>query len=270
MTRQTPAAPLPAAVAETEQEGRLVSALARGIGILGCFSTNVQELSGKELVELTGLPKPTLFRLLDTLCELGLLRYSERLSKYVPGLGLLNLAAPALARMTIRQLARPLMQELADHIEGQVQLLAGIGTNLSYVEVAQGIGSQLFRSEVGTRVSLSRAASGRAYLWMLPEAERQAWLDDFARRDPSRKAWLDDRLATAQRDLREHGFSRSYGDLHREIETIAVPMAKRRDGEAWVLAAAVPIYSEQCKRLTEDLGPRLLTLMRNVEASLGA
>ena len=270
MTSLPPTAPVTAGESEGEQEGRLVSALARGICILGCFSTTVQELSGKELAELTGLPKPTLFRLLDTLCELGLLRYSERLSKYVPGLGLLNLAAPALARMTIRQLARPLMQELADHIEGQVQLLAGIGTNLSYVEVAQGAGSQLFRSEIGMRVSLSRTASGRAYLLMLSESERKAWLDGFARRDPSRKEWLDERLATAQRDLSEQGFSRSYGDLHREIETIAVPMQKRRDGEAWVLAAAVPIYSEQCRRLKEDLGPRLLTLLRNVEASLGA
>ena len=256
--------------AEAEQEGRLVSALARGIGILGCFSTTVQERSGKELMEMTGLPKPTLFRLLDTLCELGLLRYSERLSKYVPGLGLLNLAAPALARMTVRQLARPLMQELADHIGGQVQLMAGCGSNLCYVEVVQGAGSQLFRSEVGMPVSLSRTASGRAYLWLMPEAERKAWLDDFARRHPTQQAWLEDRMADAARDLKAHGFCRGHGDLHREIETIAVPMLKRRDGEAWVLATAVPVYSEQSKRLVEDLGPRLLTLMRNVEASLGA
>lgn len=255
---------------DTEQEGRLVSALARGITILNCFSPVVQELSGKELMEMTGLPKPTLFRLLDTLCELGLLRYSERLSKYVPGLGLLNLAAPALARMTIRQLARPLMQELADHIGAQVQLLAGIGTTLTYVEIVQGTGSQLFRSEVGLRVSLSRTASGRAYLLTLTEAERNAWLADFARRKPDQQAWLNGRLADARQDLEAHGFARGHGDLHREIETVVVPLRKRVDGEAFLLSAAVPVYSDWSKRLVEDLGPRLITLVRNVEASLGA
>ena len=89
----------------SDADGKLVSALVRGISILQCFNNKRQELSGKELMDLTGLPKPTLFRLTETLCELGLLRYSERLSKYVPGIGLLNLASPVLARMTVRGFA---------------------------------------------------------------------------------------------------------------------------------------------------------------------
>ena len=105
-----------------DPDGKLVSALVRGVSILRCFSNKCQELSAKELMDLTGLPKPTLFRLTDTLCELGLLRYSERLSKYVPGLGLLQLSSPVLTRMALRQFARPHMQALADLTEGQVQL----------------------------------------------------------------------------------------------------------------------------------------------------
>ena len=62
----------------SDADGKLVSALVRGISILQCFNNKRQELSGKELMDLTGLPKPTLFRLTETLCELGLLRYSER------------------------------------------------------------------------------------------------------------------------------------------------------------------------------------------------
>ena len=97
----------------TDPDGKLVSALVRGISILRCFGHKRTELSARELMELTGLPKPTLFRLTDTLCELGLQRYSERLSKYVPGLGLLQLSSPVLTRMALRQYARPLMQALA-------------------------------------------------------------------------------------------------------------------------------------------------------------
>ena len=78
----------------SDVDGKLVSALVRGISILQCFSNKRQELSGKELMDLTGLPKPTLFRLMDTLCELGLLRYSDRLSKYVLGIGTMSLATP--------------------------------------------------------------------------------------------------------------------------------------------------------------------------------
>lgn len=256
-------------VAEADGEARLVSALARGISILNCFSPTVQELSSRELMERTGLAKPTLFRLLDTLCELGLLRYSERLSRYVPGVGLINLAAPALARMTIRQLARPAMQELADHIAGQVELIVGNGNALTYVEIAQGVGSHVFRPEVGTRLSVSRTGSGRGYLLLLGEAEREAYLAQLHATDPHRAAWLQERLADAARDLQDHGFCRGHRDLHREVESIAVPLRTRRDGEAWIFAASVPVFSPQSKQLEADIGPRLVSLVRNVEGALG-
>lgn len=79
-------------------------------------------------------PEATLFRPLETLCELGVRLYSNRLSRYVAGISLLGLAAPVSARMTVRQLARPLMEELANHICGQVQLAAGAGQELSFVK----------------------------------------------------------------------------------------------------------------------------------------
>src|SRR5256885_13951637 len=85
----------------TEDSGKLVAALVRGISVLQCFSNKHQELSARELMDMTGLPKPTLFRLIDTLCELNLMRYSERLSKYVPGVGLLNLSSPEIGERRV-------------------------------------------------------------------------------------------------------------------------------------------------------------------------
>lgn len=253
-----------------DSDSRLVSALVRGVSILRCFSPTTQELSGKELTDLTGLPKPTLFRLLETLCELGLLRYSERVSKYVPGVGLLNLSAPVLARMTIRQLARPLMEDLANHIGGQVQLVVGSRLNLSFVEIVQGAGSKVFRPEVGMQMSLSRTASGRAYLSLLSEGLRDKYLAELEAKDLARSAWLRERLDDARQDLALHEFCRSHGDLHREITSIAVPMQKPRDDEIWIFAASVSVFSQQSKQLEEDVGPRLITLVRSVEAALGS
>lgn len=252
-----------------DTETRLVSALARGVSVLRCFTPTRQELSAREIMDLTGLSKPTLFRLIETLCELGLLRYSQRISKYVAGLGLLNLAAPALARMTVRQLARPLMQELANHIDGQVQLAVGHQDNLTFVELVQGTNSKVFRPEIGVRLSLPRTASGRAYLLSIPQDERLGYLAALEARDLTRKVWLMDRLADAQRDLDQHGFCRGHGDLHREIASIATPMQPLRDAECWIFSAAMPVFSPQSKQLVEDVGPRLITLVRNIEASLG-
>lgn len=254
---------------DADGEQRLVSALARGVSILRCFSATQTELSARELMDMTALPKPTLFRLLETLNDLGLVRYSERTSKYVVGLAMLNLAAPALARMGVRQLARPLMEELADHLQGQVQMVVGWRQQLSYVEVVQGQGSRLLRPEVGMVMSMSRTASGRAYLCSLPQAEREAYMAQLAAEDPERHDWFVERLLDAQRDLAEHGFCRGHRDLHREIEVIAAPAAMARGGEQIIFAASVAVFSPHSKLLVEDVGPRLLTLVRNVEAAIG-
>lgn len=254
----------------TEDSGKLVAALVRGISVLQCFSNKHQELSARELMDMTGLPKPTLFRLIDTLCELNLMRYSERLSKYVPGVGLLNLSSPVLARMHMRQFARPHMQELANHLEGQIQLAVGHGRQLCLVELANGLTNKVFLPEIGVHISLSRTATGRAYLLSLPEAEREAFIAELQADDPARAQQLCERLDDARRDLAEHGFCRSHGDLHREIQSIAVPMTTAQDGEYWVFSVSLPIYSPQSRALESDAGPRLITLVRLVEGMLGA
>ncbi len=253
----------------TEADAKLVSALVRGVSILRCFGHKRTELSARELMELTGLPKPTLFRLTDTLCELGLLRYSERLSKYVPGLGLLQLSSPVLTRMALRQYARPQMQALADLTEGQVQMSVGHRRELCPVELANGMGNTVYRQEVGVSISLSRTATGRAYLLGMAEDDRQAYLRDLQARDPQRADWLAQRLVDAQGDLARHGFCRSHGDLHSEIESIAVPMSQPQDGELWVFAVSVPVFSPLSAKLETELGPRLRTLVRSVESVLG-
>ncbi|WP_404303268.1 IclR family transcriptional regulator [Alicycliphilus denitrificans] len=252
-----------------DPDGKLVSALVRGISILRCFSNKCQELSAKELMDLTGLPKPTLFRLTETLCELGLLRYSERLSKYVPGLGLLQLSSPVLTRMALRQFARGHMQALADLTEGQVQLAVGHRRDLCLVELANGMGNTVFRQEVGVTISLSRTATGRAYLLGMAEEARAAYLRDLQARNPQRADWLEQRLVTAREDLARHGFCRSHGDLHSDIESIAVPMSQAQDGELWIFAVSVPVFSPHYSKLETDLGPRLRTLVRSVETVVG-
>jgi DNA-binding IclR family transcriptional regulator len=254
---------------EDAGESQLVSALARGINILQCFTISDSELSAKNLIDRTGLPKPTVVRLINTLCEMGLLRYSERLSKYVLGSSLLSMGAPVLARMTIRHIARPLMQELADHCRGQVSLSVGDRFNMAFAEVVQGSKTSLYRPEVGTRMSLSRTASGRAYLLTLPPAQRAAYVANLRKTDAAKADALEERLGTSEHELRNFGYCTSHGDLQREVEVVAVPLSAPIDDEVWVFACSVSIFNLTGNQLVDDISPRLKALVRSVEAALG-
>jgi hypothetical protein len=46
-------------------------------------------------------------------------------------------------------------------------------------------------------------------------------------------------------------------------------MLQGRDDEQWIFAISVPVFSQQSQHLEDDIGPRLISLVRNVEASLG-
>ena len=47
-------------------------------------------------------------------------------------------------------------------------------------------------------------------------------------------------------------------------------MSQPQDGELWIFAVSVPVFSPLYDRLESDLGPRLRTLVRSVEAIVGA
>jgi DNA-binding IclR family transcriptional regulator len=252
-----------------DDQGKLVSALARGLQILRCFTADTPERSARELIAATGLPKPTFFRLATTLCAAGLLRYSEATATFMPAPGLLTLAASLWARMNVRQMAFGQMQALADRVRGQVSLALGVGLDLVFVELAQSAQCATFRPAMGAHVSLSRTATGRVYLAALPPPQAARYVDGVMAADAQQGQWLTERLAATQRDLQQRGFGVSHGDLHRELEAVAVPVRSLTPDESYVLTCTVPVFELAPGQLDDDIGPRLVALARSTEAALG-
>lgn len=241
------------------------SALARGIAVLQAFTAERPTLTARELIAITGLPKPTLFRLTGTLCETGLLRYDEVTGCFTPAPGMARLAAPLLSRTSIRQLAFGPMQALAERLCAQVSLGIGLGRDLVFIELAQAKECVTVRPGMGTRISLSRTASGRAYLNVVPAEIRERYLSDVPGADQLRE-----RLAQAKDELTQHGFCINRGELVRHLDAVAVPLHPAREGgEIYVFACAVPSFELRDGQLLNDVGPRLLTLARGIEAGLG-
>ncbi len=93
-------------------------------------------LGNRDFVLRTGLSKSTVARLTHTLAVLGYLRHDVALGKYRLGAAVLAPAYPLLGGMPIRQLARPLMQAMADEVGGAVSLGVRDRTQMIYVETA--------------------------------------------------------------------------------------------------------------------------------------
>jgi len=254
--------------ATPDDDRQTMTALARGIEVLRCFSLIDHELTSRQLGERTGLPRPTLFRVTSTLCQLGLLRQDEERGVFIPTAALLAMSAPVLARLNVRQVARPLMQRLADHVGGLVMISMGEGQELVVVETVIGVDSVVFRPEVGARLSLSRTAVGRVYLLSLPEAQQEAYLRRVEAADPARAAELRLILSANAEDIRDRGYCKAFGEVRRDVWGVAALMETPVDGRTVVFSCSVPSFSTDAERMSE-LGERLVGLIHGVEAQMG-
>jgi DNA-binding IclR family transcriptional regulator len=252
---------------------QFVTALARGLDILRCFSRNDRALGNTEIAARTGLPKATVSRLTFTLMHTGYLAYSPDTGRYSLSVGVLGFSSAYLGTLDVRNVARPLMQELADGLPATVSLGAPDPSShhMVFLEICQGEG-QMFRisMEVGSRVPHGWTAMGRAYLAALPARDREERLA-FYRKVTPRAQWPGIRtgIERAVRDYERYGFCLSVGEWNKDVWAVGAPIVSRGGGRILAFNCSGPIFDITRQRIIQDVGPRLLALRDRVAASTG-
>jgi DNA-binding IclR family transcriptional regulator len=256
---------------ENEAEGKdrqFVTALARGLEVLRAFREGDSLLGNREIAIRTGLPKPTISRLTHTLTTLGYLDYIERFGKYRLGTGVLSLGYAALSGMDIRQVARPLMQELADHTDASVSLGSRDRTSMMYIENCRGGGTLTLRLDVGSRIPIATTAMGRAFLAAISEAERGYLMDHLAKHHqddwPAVKKGIDEAI----HDYARRGFTLSVGEWQKDVHAVGVAVVSPESGMVMALNCGGAAFLMPRDKLVGDYGPRLVQVARNIEAAL--
>jgi DNA-binding IclR family transcriptional regulator len=264
--RHTAMAVWSARVADADR--KFVTALARGLEVLRAFTPAEGLLGNGEIVERTGLPKPTVSRLTYTLTKLGYLTYVERLGKYQLAPAALALGYSALANMRIRQIARSYMQEFADYADAAVALGTRDRLDMIYIEQCRSQHGVMLRLGLGSRIPMATTAMGRALIAGLPEAERN-WLLGYMKRQEGRR-WPQVRagIERAVSDVATRGFTLSIGEWERDINAVGVPMMAPDGSGIFAFNCGAPAFQFSRKRLESDIGPRLVNVVRNVEADL--
>lgn len=250
-----------------DADRQFVTALARGLEILRCFTPPRSTLGNQEIAKKTGLPKPTVSRLTHTLTRLGYLKQEAPSGGYRLDVGVLGLGYAMLSNLTIRAVAAAPMAELAEHARAAVAIAARDRLQMVYLDVAQGQGNMTMRRQVGSHLPLASTAAGRACLAVLPEREREFLLDHVRRRDPV--AWPVTRrgLERAFRDFEDFGYCLSLGEWQRDVNGVAVPLVHPRYG---VLAfnCGGPRFQLPREKLEDDIGPRLIAMVRDIGSAV--
>jgi DNA-binding IclR family transcriptional regulator len=254
---------------DSAKDRQFVTALARGLEILRCFRPGEAYLTNTEMAKRTGMPKPTISRLTHTLTKLGYLNFSEEQGRYRLGSGVLALGYTLLSSLDVRQIARPAMQELAEYAQCSVAIGIRERLGMVYVEACRGSAAVTLRRDAGSRIPLATTAMGKSYLCGLPQKERDFLMDHIRLDDEASWPKIKADIEQGYKDYQDLGFCLSSGIWDAKISAVGVPLIDADPAKTMGFNCGGPSFLLPREVLVNDLGPRLVQLVRNVEMSMG-
>lgn len=249
---------------------QFVSAVGRAMAVLGAFGPDDGPLGNAELAERTGLPKPTVSRLTYTLARCGCLTFNPRYRVYQLGPAIVTMGHAAMKSIDVRQLARPLIQQLAHQSNFNVGLAVRDGPSMVYLDAFESNALVGLRLPVGFRLPILTSSMGRAYLAGLAEEERDLALAEL--RPTAQGHWpsMLKLVKEAVTEYEQHGFCTSIGEWRIDVNGVAAPIRPPAGGPVYAVNLGGPAYLLPESLVRAELGPKIAELTRKVEAAMAS
>jgi IclR family acetate operon transcriptional repressor len=224
-------------MSQAPEKGDGVRAVARALEILLAFTSQDLELTATELLARVDLSRPTLYRLLYTLEELGFVVSVGDPQKFRLGPAVGRLANVWTASVDLSVVAEPVLRRLWTQTQETVALFVPKGDMRLCVAELESPQPLSFRRGVGYTERIVRGASGRAMVaYMKPDdAEVKRWAD-AAGLDPKK-------LQSELSQTRRLGYAISHSELIQGAVAIAVPVFSR-DG---TVAGSIGVFGPEVR-----------------------
>jgi DNA-binding IclR family transcriptional regulator len=242
--------------------GRPVASVERAIALMDLLADGSGPRGVNDLARVLGAHASTVSRLLGTLAEAGLVERDAASGRYRLGLRVAHWGSAAVAGRDLRELARPLLTELAS-ISGETATLSlAAGTEALTADYVASSQTVLSQARVG-RASVGHAtAVGKVLLAYRPDAlaALPVELEAFTGQTIVDRPRLERELAK----VRAQGYAEASEEREPGLHAIAVPVLDARGELAAVLGLQGP------DRFDEGARARALEPLRERAGRLGA
>ncbi len=218
------------------------AAFSKSIAILQLIADSQDPPSISTLVKESGLPRPTLHRLLKALAAEDMVEMRPN-KTYAVGARTLQLAGRALAQNDLAKIAAPEMSLLSAQTQETVHLAIRSSNDLVYIYKKDTPHAVRIASTVGARVPCHASAIGKCLIAYLPLEEQVRVVESMDMRKLTEHTITDrqELLAEFQR-IRENGYSTSHQESDLEIECYGACIFDRSGKPAAGISISIPLY----------------------------
>uniref|UniRef100_UPI000E2FB4FC IclR family transcriptional regulator n=1 Tax=Cupriavidus taiwanensis TaxID=164546 RepID=UPI000E2FB4FC len=239
----------------------------RLFGLLEVIAEKDQSFNLQALVEETGLPKPTLHRMLQQLEAAGLIQRNGDGRQYGTGLRLRRLAENLLLNSTSHGARHMVLRRLVEEVGESCNLTAFSGGEVLYLDRVETAAPLRFYLHPGSRVPAHCSATGKLFLAQLAPAQRQRLLanvelERYTQNTLTDHAQLESELERVKRD----GYAMDDEEFLPGLVCIGVLVPAADGGKSNLgLALQAPVM-----RVSRDKVVQLLPALQRAAAALAA
>lgn len=239
----------------------------RTIKILQLIADQPQPPNVAQLLALSDLTRPTLYRILAALEAEGLV--SQGGDKcYQLGSRVISLAHRALAQTSIIDLARNELERLRDFLGETVHLAIRNQNELVYVDKIESREVVRMASTIGTRVPFHSSAVGKAFLSALSQAESNELIEQLPMTAITTQSVIDkEHLKREVIQARQLGFSYESEENERGIVCFGAAIFNARGKPEASVSVSVPMF--RLKKDESEYAAALQAACLRISARLG-
>ena len=227
-----------------------VQSLDRALEILKLLGSE-PEMRVTDLARRLEVHKSTVFRLLSTLEEHGLVEQNPSSEKYRLGYGLVRLAGSVVAELDLARASRPVLEELARRSGETVNLAILQGNQVVNIDQIAAPNLVVNVNWVGKQTPLHATSNGKVLLAYIPDEERHRLLAQSLPRLTPRTITDVRTLEKQLRRVLKDGYAFTPEELEVGLNAVAAPV-RAADGRVQAaVSVAGPAYRVSPQRLTE-------------------
>ncbi len=236
----------------------------RTVAVFDCFTPQRLKLTLQEISERIGLPKSTTFRVVQSLEQTGhLVRLDDQ--KYCLSFRFTRLAGMVMSTLSIRHVARAVMNELAQQTNETVTLNMVSGRDRVCIEAVDSPSPLMSMARPGEHVRLGdRGATAKTLLAHLPSNEMEKLAVQFAKTGGRKVADILDEMST----IKESGYCVSHGERVLGLSAIAAPIWEGDETVNYCLTLTAPTVRVSSR--ADEFVKLLLRASFGISRKLGA